>query len=291
LTNKYRIKYYTIVNWEGGINLINANFHTHTYRCKHAQGEVVDYAKAAVEAGLDILGISDHTPLPGNRWLEMRMRMDELEGYIRAICEAKESFPKLNILTGMECEYLKENHNFYTDELLGTHEFDYLSASAHYFPFRGDWKSGWDIRTKGELVAYSEYIVQMMETGLFDYVAHPDIFGGNYHIWDDNTAASSKYIFEAAEALNIPLEINAYGFRKGTILTGMEERHMYPWEPFWALASQYNLSVTVNSDAHRPQDIIGKMEDALLLVDKYGLKLVDSSFFCNKRKLKQRQVI
>lgn len=269
--------------------MINANFHTHTYRCKHAEGEVIDYANSAVEAGLAILGISDHTPLPDDKWPEMRMGMDELEGYIRAISEAKENFPQLTILSGMECEYLKENHSFYADELLGAHKFDYLSASAHYFPYKGDWRSGWDIRTKGELMAYAEYIVQMMETGLFDYVAHPDIFGGTYHTWDGNTAASSKYIFEAAEALNIPLEINAYGFRKAAIRTKAETRYMYPWEPFWALASRYNLSVTVNSDAHRPQDIIGKVEDAFLLVDKYKLRLVDNSVFCNKRNIKQQQ--
>jgi histidinol-phosphatase (PHP family) len=267
----------------GGITLIRANYHTHTYRCKHAVGEVIDYAKAAVDAGLDILGMSEHTPLPGNKWLEMRMDMNELEGYIKAIGDAKESFPQLKILTGMECEYLKEHHNFYSEELLGKYKFDYLSASAHFFPFKGDWKSGWDIRTKYELMAYAEYLAEMMRIGLFDYVAHPDIFGGTYHTWDENTIACSKYICEAAEAFKVPLEINAYGFRKGTRQTSEGTRYMYPWEPFWKIASEYNLFVTVNSDAHRPQDVVGRMDDALLLADKYNLKLVDNISFCNKR--------
>lgn len=264
--------------------MIKGNYHTHTYRCKHAEADVADYVKAAVDAGLEILGISDHTPLPDNRWIDIRMHMDELEGYIKAIDEARLNFSQLTILKGMECEYLKEYHNFYSEELLGKYKFDYLSASAHFFPYNGDWVSGWEINTRKELAAYVEYVVQMMRTGLFDYVAHPDMFGGSYHTWDEDTIACSRYLLEAAETLRVPLEINAYGLRKHTITTSNGIRHMYPWEPFWELTSQYKVTVTVNSDAHRPEDIIGKMEDALNIADKYNLKLVEDPYFCNKRK-------
>ena len=44
------------------------DYHTHTFRCKHAQGDVEDYAKYAVEYGIDVLGVSDHTALPDN-WI------------------------------------------------------------------------------------------------------------------------------------------------------------------------------------------------------------------------------
>ena len=30
--------------------MLQRNYHTHTYRCKHATGDVIDYAKAAIEA-------------------------------------------------------------------------------------------------------------------------------------------------------------------------------------------------------------------------------------------------
>jgi histidinol-phosphatase (PHP family) len=262
------------------------NYHTHTYRCKHAVGDSWDYAKAAAEAGLQILGISDHTPLPDNRWLEMRMDINELEDYIKSIELAKESFPQLTILKGMECEYLKEYHSFYSDELLGKHNFNYLSASAHFYPYKGEWVSGWTLNAGVELAAYVNYIVQMMDTGLFDYVAHPDAFGGSYPKWDEDAIACSRYLFEAAEALKVPLEINAYGFRKGTIQTSFGERLMYPWEPFWELASQYKILVTVNSDAHRPADIVGRIDDGLLLAKKYNLNVIDDPSFCTGNRAK-----
>ncbi|MCK5198693.1 MAG: hypothetical protein KAR21_10100, partial [Spirochaetales bacterium] len=68
------------------------NFHSHTWRCKHATGTVKDYVDAAISAvgatgrspllhESPILGISDHTPLPDNRWSHVRMDMSELDAY------------------------------------------------------------------------------------------------------------------------------------------------------------------------------------------------------------------
>ena len=39
-----------------------ANYHTHTWRCRHADGTEREYVETAIEAGLKILGFSDHTP-------------------------------------------------------------------------------------------------------------------------------------------------------------------------------------------------------------------------------------
>ena len=38
------------------------NFHTHTYRCHHASGTVEEYLKSAADAGIKVIGISDHAP-------------------------------------------------------------------------------------------------------------------------------------------------------------------------------------------------------------------------------------
>ena len=56
---------------------ITENLHTHTYRCKHAEGDVNDYCREAAKAGLSIVGISDHVPFPDNRWLDVRMHYSE----------------------------------------------------------------------------------------------------------------------------------------------------------------------------------------------------------------------
>ena len=41
---------------------MRANYHTHTPRCRHAVGSEREYIEQAIEAGMEILGFSDHTP-------------------------------------------------------------------------------------------------------------------------------------------------------------------------------------------------------------------------------------
>ena len=43
------------------------NFHTHTYRCKHAVGNEEDYVIEAINQNLTTLGMSDHGPYPDDR--------------------------------------------------------------------------------------------------------------------------------------------------------------------------------------------------------------------------------
>ena len=58
------------------------NYHTHTRLCRHAGGAAEDYAAAAWQNSLDVLGFSDHAPFPDGRF-GLRMQYDELEPYIR----------------------------------------------------------------------------------------------------------------------------------------------------------------------------------------------------------------
>ena len=116
------------------------NYHTHTFRCKHADGDVSDYAQAAVDKGLTVLGITDHTPLPDNRWLSIRMGVSALPAYAGAIDEVQAREPGLTILKGAECEWAPEYHGFFRDVLLGEYRFDYLILGCHFYPLRGRWR-------------------------------------------------------------------------------------------------------------------------------------------------------
>ena len=43
------------------------NFHTHTYRCGHANGSEEEMVCAAMKMGIEELGLSEHIPLPHYR--------------------------------------------------------------------------------------------------------------------------------------------------------------------------------------------------------------------------------
>ena len=60
---------------------MKTNFHTHTQRCRHAQGCAEDYLRAALDSSLSVLGFSDHAPFPDFDY-GYRMPFSELEEYI-----------------------------------------------------------------------------------------------------------------------------------------------------------------------------------------------------------------
>jgi histidinol-phosphatase (PHP family) len=255
------------------------NYHTHTFRCKHAVGDARDYARAALEHGVTVLGITDHTPLPDNCWHSVRMRMDELDGYLDAIKAARKEYPALTILAGLECDYFKQYHNFYKEELLGRRDLDYLIAGTHFFKVDGGFKGAHGgIMGKRELRAYTAACIKAIESGLFTFISHPDIFGMFYVEWDKEARAAAGDILAAAAGKRVALEINSFGLRKPPHAAGEEQRPMYPLPAFWELAAEYDIRVVINSDAHQPSDVAAGITECGLLAQKLGLRRADLSY-------------
>lgn len=251
------------------------NFHTHTYRCQHASGDIDDYCKVAVDLGMTDLGFSDHTPLPNGEWPKVRMSMDQLSDYCSKIDQAKEKFPSLTIFKGLECEFDLKWVGYFQDILLGKYQMQYLVGSVHWFPHRGNWINAWKAPAKAEyLSSYSKYIIDIMDSGLFQFIAHPDLFAAFYPEEDQNSLACAKDIIVAATELDIPLEINGYGFQKTEVMTSKGSRKMYPWMPFWKIARDFDLKVVANSDAHKPLHVYGCINDAIEIAEQNNLKLI-----------------
>jgi len=254
------------------------NFHTHTFRCKHATGDVIDFAQAAFAQGSRALGISDHVAWPDNRWPEVRMPYDQLDAYEAAIETARGALPQMKIYKGMECEYDTVYHSYLQDELLGKRHYDYLIGAAHYTPLKGEWLNSFEaLDTPAALSAYAAYLIEMMETGLFAFIAHPDIFGCSNDRWTADLEACSRDIFQAAEATCTPLEINGNGFRKTPRSTPEGgERMRYPWRPFWEMAADYRIQVICNADAHHPEHVLANMADGRRLAESLNLEVIAS---------------
>jgi len=256
------------------------NYHTHTYRCRHAEGDVADYLAAAAAAGLGELGFSDHCPYPDGRWPENRMSMAELPGYIAAVDEAKAaaaadpSSPR--VFSGLECEWAPECGTFLSDELLGSCGLDYLVAGIHCYLHKGEWRDTYLISEAQELVSFAETSCGAMECGLFSFLAHPDVFCYNWMPWDGNAASCARDILATSARTGVPLEINGYGMRKTRVDAPEGLRRPYPHEEFWLLAAEYDVSCVVNSDAHRPVDTAANLADGREIARRFGLKLIET---------------
>jgi histidinol-phosphatase (PHP family) len=204
------------------------------------------------------------------------MDMSELSGYCRAADEARRLYPRLRILKGMECEYDEKYAAYYQDELLGRLNFDYLIGSVHFFPCREGWRDAfWEIKDGNDLRLYARHFIATMQSGLFAFMAHPDLFATGYLKWDSQSKECSAEMFEAAASLDMPLEINAGGLRKPPVATPEGERPAFPLTPFWEMAAEYGIRVIINSDAHRPSDIAGKTDEAFVLATRCGLAFAE----------------
>ena len=262
---------------------IYGNYHTHTFRCKHASGTAAEYADAAAEKGLKVLGFSDHNPFPDDRWNDVRMDYNELDDYGKDIDTLKER-KDIIILKGMECDWVKDYKNYFKDDLTVKRGYDYLIGGMHWFLVKGEWVFCYDPNAEGNLKYYTEHMIEMMESGLFDFIAHPDLFSRFTDRWTEETDFFSREICSAAENLKIPLEINGYGFRKPKMDFSDGRRFAYPHPRFWEIASDYNIKVLCNSDAHLPDDTDASINLCREIAEKYSLEYADMSCLNRKKK-------
>lgn len=251
---------------------MNANYHTHTYRCKHAIGDVKDYILQAEKDNLQILGFSDHCPFPGDTertWFDVRMSEHEANDYINSI-EKEKSNTKLKLLKGFECEYSPEFDSWYKDFLLGELNADYLVLGQHWYTEYGDYLYCPEIKDSKTLIRYFDELAIAMQTKLFSFLAHPDIIMSNGNEWNETYASAFSDIIDLAIKLDMPLEINGYGTYKKPLTNGnnntrqtAQTRFQYPYDKFWELVKIKGAKVICNSDAHNPSLVMKNRQRAL----------------------------
>lgn len=242
----------------------NFNYHSHTYRCGHAEMDTSDeeYVKEYIKIGFKKIAFTDHCPEKNRIDKRPNMRMDysEKDEYLRSVKNLKEKYKdKIEIKTGYEVEYLpgeEENLRELKEEtdiiVLGQH-FVY-DEEKNLKTFHDD-----DM-TDEEILRYADYIERAMEIGLSDIIAHPDLYMLSRESFGKVEEMVARKICEASEKYNIPLEINLsrigkYTYRKNDNLSFKEkkeelEKVEYPCKEFWKIASEYNIKVLYGIDTH-----------------------------------------
>ena len=234
--------------------MMKANYHTHTSRCGHAEGTDEQYVLAAIDAGYDTLGFSDHVPYPyksGFTNPHVRMTMDKLPGYVRSVRALEEKYAgKIRILAGFECEYFPEYMGWMAD-MKAENQLDYLILGNHYeLTDEGGMYYG-HCKTGAQLARYVDNTIKGMETGLFAYLAHPDLFMRAYGKFDDNCRAVARDLAAACKAMNLPMEYNVHD----RFIAYLTNRVSYPHPEFFDIAAQEGVKIIVGIDAHEPAEL------------------------------------
>ncbi len=248
------------------MDLIN-NYHTHTFRCGHAVGKDEDYVLNAIKAGIKELGFSDHVPFKGVSQPGVRMEYDKLDEYISSINALKEKYKdQIKIYVGFEAEYYSESKEYYEDL---AKKVDYLICGQH---FALDYRrkmiyTGFKTNDQMAVIDYTNRVIEAIESGLFKYIAHPDIILRSYTYRDYFIEGQMRRICEASERCHVPLEVNLEGIKR-QVKEGIIGKEMfYPFDFFWKIASEYKIDVILGADVHIPEDL-------LCDYDKYGYDII-----------------
>lgn len=254
--------------------MLKSNWHTHTYRCEHAKGKDEEYVVAAIEAGVERLGFSDHAPYPGVIIDKHRMRYEEYLNYVTSIKELKEKYKnEIEIYIGLEIEYYTD----YLDTLKDYRkELDYLILGQHGFTVNDE--KSYFIYNKEDLYRYCELIEQGCASGLVDCVVHPDVCLWSYPRIDDAVKEVAERIADASIKYRVPVEVNCgSGVFRGKQMYEDGERYPYPTRAFFEAFAKKGCEVVIGLDIHDP--LLFKTDEyinrAMSVLDGLGCNIIE----------------
>ena len=245
------------------------NYHTHTPLCRHATGNAEEYVLCAIKGGLKDIGFSDHTPFlfPDGYYSHMRMYPDQIQQYAETILALKEKYADvIHVHLGLEVEYYPDRMEALL-KLIEPYGIEYMILGQHWCGNeQNEPYNGAATNDETHLIRYCDQIIAAMDTGLFSYIAHPDLL---HFVGDENQYRfHMQRLCQKAKDENMPLEINLLGLRG--------QRH-YPREAFWETAGEVGCKAVLGCDAHTPEDVVDPLSEktARLLAEKYQLELLE----------------
>jgi DNA polymerase (family 10) len=199
---------------------LRGTFHNHTV-ASDGKNTLEEMAQAAIELGLQYLGIADHSKSSFQANGLDATRLREQIGEIRKLNQRfAEEGTKFRIFAGNEVDILKDGSLDFDDEMLG--ELDYVVASVH------------------NAMTLSE---KDMTDRIIKAVSHPSVTMLG-HLTGRLLLRREPY------AVNVPAVIDACA-DTGTII----ELNANPWRldmdwRWWKLATEKGVKCAINPDAH-----------------------------------------
>ena len=253
---------------------MKVNYHTHTRRCNHAIGSEEDYIKAAIEAKFDEIGIACHTPWDFGDGYKSRVRMqpEELDDYIFQLLTLREKYAdQISIKIGLECEYCP-HHMTYLNKILRYKPIDYIILGNHYhIDEQKGYYFGRPQFGEQQIKDYVADTIMGIKTGLYSYLAHPDVVAYNTPEDELYKEEMTKLCLACNEA-KMPVEFNLLGYYEG--------RH-YPCDAFWKIAASCGCKPIIGYDAHDPNRLLDENLEmkARAYLKELGIEVVDKIKF------------
>jgi histidinol-phosphatase (PHP family) len=230
------------------------------------------YRTVAEERGISELGVSEHVyrfrqALDVWRhpfWREQAV--DDLDAYCEFLRE------ETDLRVGIEADFIVGAEDR-TATLLEAREWDYVIGSVHFLHEGAvdyDVYDVWDTARHPDAVwsRYFETLGEAARSGLFDVLAHPDlvkVWGPERPRPEGDLRRFYELAMDGIAESRIAVEVSTAGLRKPV-------GEIYPARDFLAWCVEAGCPVSLSSDAHVPDQLGYRYDEALELLERVGVQ-------------------
>jgi len=232
------------------------------------------YRAAADERGIAELGVSEHIhrftqalQIWEHPWWRHWAR-DDVDAYCAFVRE------ETDLRLGIEADYVTGREDRIA-RFLEQRDWDYVIGSVHFVRDAAvdldgpEWEHVWGRGDSADKVwqRYFETLAEAARSGLYDIMAHPDLV----KVWGSARPQPERdprhYYEPAVEAMldaGVAMEVSTAGLRKPV-------GEIYPSQPFLEMAVDAGIPIALSSDAHVPEQLAFRYEDAVKLLEEVGV--------------------
>jgi histidinol-phosphatase (PHP family) len=230
-----------------------------------------NYRTMAEERGIAELGVSEHVHRFRQAldiWTHPFWREsaeDDVDAYAAFVRD------ETDLRLGIEMDFLPGREDRIQNFLEGR-PWDFVVGSVHFLRDEAVDMEDWDVwdRAASADEVWRRYFATAAEaarSGLYDVIAHPDlvkVWGADRPRPDGDLRRFYEPLAEAVAESGVAFEVSTAGLRKGA-------REIYPAPALLEMLLETGAPVALSSDAHAPGDLGAGYEQALELLDRYGV--------------------
>lgn len=255
---------------------------SHKGRCKYDMDNLDEYLRCASAAGIDEIGITEHSnrffeflptfapvldkaeSIPAiSRWIREGCT-ETLDEYVRFLQEAKRTGRPVKV--SVEVDYIPGQESLIAD-ILSDYQFDYVLGSVHFInAWAVDYSAefGWPDKSVDDVFRqYFDIVVQAVESGLFDCIAHPDLVKKLGFVPSIDLTPYYETVAKAMKKADVAYEVSTAGLFKPV-------GEVYPSPEFISVMHSYCVPFVFSSDAHSPEQVGRQFEVSLETVRQVG---------------------
>lgn len=245
----------------------------HTELCGHAKGTPAQMLAAIRAAGLAGAVMTEHLPLKPELDPEgiysMRGDVDAL--YVAELRDLRFDWDDVDLVIGAESDWLSSDPEWTALSVADARSkgVEVVLGSVHFIDgwafddpaYIDEWEKR-DVRAVWERY-FSEWI-RAVKSGLFDVMSHPDLVKKFGYIPDQTSDLYDEAARVAADA-GVLVEVSTAGWRKPV-------KEQYPSVAFLERFIDHGVSFTLGSDAHDPNEVGYRLNDAADLLVSLGVE-------------------